>query len=133
MLGQLEYSNSKLAFRPRRDPSRPGKIKRMRITSIITAKTDLEIGDIALRTDPSLTEEIFALAARNFGPSRDLFSFKEGLLHIARKTLSEKDVEDIAEVLSEAEKTVNQEQAATETKRKTALNYLSTESGLTLE
>jgi hypothetical protein len=108
----------------------------MRITGIDSKESDLERGEIALKTEPALTVDVFQFALRNFWAVQgsDNFAFKsDGLLRVMRTTLPAIRVQEYESALTNAETALANQKTAIEGARKDFLKGLSDDSGLPLQ
>src|SRR5437868_4690695 len=108
----------------------------MKITKIVPHFSDLNSSEVALRTEPRLTEDVFNYAIRNFVPEdrRHFFSLgQDGTIVVTiRLGLTKEDIEQLAGILTNAENAIGDQKRADENRRKAFFKTLSQQTGLGL-
>jgi len=102
----------------------------MKIISIVRSQTKPR--SVALRTEPSLTKDVFHKFKNSFDDTT-MFSLKDDLLFVERTSLPKAEIEHYNQLLTDAEQMVNRHDADAEKEHEDYLNALASESGLPLE
>jgi hypothetical protein len=106
----------------------------MKILSIVSSRTSP--GQTVFRTDPILSQEVFAHALKNYFEEQhaDMFDVSlDGLFIVRRTSIPKEEIERYNTALSNAEKAINEKQEAAKKNHRNFLERRSEETGLPLE